>query len=87
MTMKPREKLLNEMRLEMHGPSAKDHVILQNEELIIAPQKIYSCGILFPKDQKFATDLEDENVDINNENIDLDEEELDQTGTRLMQTS
>ena len=33
MTMKPREKLLNEMRLEMHGPSLRDHAILQNEEL------------------------------------------------------
>ena len=75
MTIKPREKLLNEMRLEMHGPSARDHAILQNEELIIAPQKIYSCGILFPKDQKFATDLEDENVDISSENIDVEEDE------------
>ena len=49
----PREKIFDAMRLEMHGPSARDHFSIQSEELIVQPQKTYSCGILFPKEKKF----------------------------------
>ena len=53
----PREKIFDAMRLEMHGPSARDHFTLQSEELTIQPQKTYSCGILFPKENNLQRNL------------------------------
>ena len=84
----PREKIFNEMQLEMHGPSARDHFQSQNEELTIQPQKTYSCGVLFPKEKKFEEeDFSETEVESSDEEEILDGEfqfmETDKKENRL----
>jgi hypothetical protein len=66
-----RKKIFDEMRLELHGPNARDNYQIRNEELIQTPQTVYSCGILFPRETKIE---ELENGDIQND-IDIVQED------------
>ena len=46
-----RRKILDEIRLEMHGPFSSDRSFeIRSEELDQTPNSIYSCGILFPQE-------------------------------------
>ena len=67
------------IRKELHGPMATDDENFRNAELNISPAKIFSMGMLFPRD--FTSDIQldntgsviDEGIDHNFTNEDIDE--------------
>ncbi|MDC1260548.1 helicase-related protein [Pseudomonadota bacterium] len=80
-----RDKIYDAMRLELHGPNARDDFKRRNEELIQTPQTVYSCGILFPRETKIeeleSADNED-NTDIVQEDEDSELEVTNQQNDR-----
>lgn len=66
-----RNKIYDEMRLELHGPNARDNFKRRNEELIQTPQTVYSCGILFPRETK----IDELEIGDNQDNTDIVQED------------
>ena len=65
---KTRDKIFNEMRLEMHGPSARDNYKIRSHNIVQTPQSTFSCGMLFPRE--IGMDEED------NSSRSIDDEDL-----------
>lgn len=85
-----RRKILDEIRLEMHGPFSSDRSFeIRSEELDQTPNSIYSCGILFPQETLIEDLTSQETLDDSDTTSDTEntQENSDNSNTRQRDNS